>query len=592
MKANPRTPFRLLACAGFIGAACAGWQLAGGSSAASATTSNSGTEARSSKAASRTERSVRESGPPPQARRQIAAIRGISSSKERMQATIALAYSLPASELGDWIDRRWFQSEPGFDLTLFNKIVNQRWQTEDPQGKLKLAMEAGEGYSMGAVESWAKQDPAALLAYFKENPNPNLEYQSLQAIAKANPTLALTRLRELIASGSPDNSGYYGNEALREIAAKAPEALAAALNGLPKNLRLQAEGMLLGKRLESDPTGELRALMQRPDGLTALERAFNTSGDPGKISDVILSDLTALPEQWRGQLGRIADNLINPDNAEKWFRSDFAAAGFTEDQVKNLKQTAIRNLSYQNPEQALKLMGEMELDPKVRENMLRNLFSYGHDAEKNEKMLALLSSDAERETAQKWLDRSSGRSEEVKAETPSEWLEQIQNYDPAKGNSYRYMSILAQWDKDKLAEVASGFRTLPADKKMGVATILAGDDNNSRGDPSLRGEAIRYLILNEAPAKPEEAQANDPFASRPQNATHYASSLAVQWGIKDPEAASQWVQGLPEGNAKLWAQKNLAANWAQYDPDGVQRWLSSFPAASRSEVEKFMKEPQ
>jgi hypothetical protein len=152
------------------------------------------------------------------------------------------------------------------------------------------------------------------------------------------------------------------------------------------------------------------------------------------------------------------------------------------------------------------------------------------------------------------------------------------------------MSILSQWDKEKMSEVAKGFRNLPADKKKAVATMLAGNDNDSRVDPALRGEAIQYLIQNETPAKQEEQDPQDPFGGRRQGAANYASSLAVHWGTKDPEAASQWVQGLPDGDAKLWAQKNLALNWAQYDPDAVKRWLSSFPAPARTEVEKFMKE--
>jgi hypothetical protein len=82
-------------------------------------------------------------------------------------------------------------------------------------------------------------------------------------------------------------------------------------------------------------------------------------------------------------------------NAEKWFRADLAAAGFTEAQAKSLKLTAVQNLTYQNPEQALRLMGEIEVEPKMRENILRNLFGYGHDAAKNEQLLALLANDEE-----------------------------------------------------------------------------------------------------------------------------------------------------------------------------------------------------
>jgi hypothetical protein len=67
-----------------------------------------------------------------------------------------------------------------------------------------------------------------------------------------------------------------------------------------------------------------------------------------------------------------------------------------------------------------------------------------------------------------------------------------------------------------------------------------------------------------------------------------ASQFAVNWSKIDPEAASQWVQSLPAGDAKLWAQKNLAANWTQHDPEAVDQWIKTLPAESRGEVEKFM----
>jgi predicted Zn-dependent protease len=96
------------------------------------------------------------------------------------------------------------------------------------------------------------------------------------------------------------------------------------------------------------------------------------------------------------------------------------------------------------------------------------------------------------------------------------------------------------------------------------------------------GDAIRYLVAQPAAAgnNPQNSS-KDPIAQ--------ASQFAVNWSKKDPEAASQWVQTLPSGDAKLWAQKNLAANWSQYNPEAVDQWIKTLPAASRGEVEKFIK---
>ncbi|WP_367872731.1 hypothetical protein [Luteolibacter sp. Populi] len=594
MNATSRIPSHLLAAVGFAAMACAGWKLAGTSSGDAV--GSVATDVTAAHAATKSSRSVRESGPPPQVRRQLAAIRSAGSPKERMRATIALAYSLPVDELGEWLDKRWFQSEPGFDLTLFNKIANQRWRTEDPQGRLKHAMDSGGGGATEAVAAWAKQDPAAALAWFKDNPNPQLEMGCLTEIAKSDPALALGHLRDIFAGGGGDQSGnYYLNNLLREVIAKSPAALAAAMDSFPTKLRQQADAMLVAQRLKADPDAEIRALMLRPDGLQALQRSANEAGRDLKIGDRILADLASLPDSWRNRLPELAGSLMTAQNAEKWFRTDFAAAGLTEQQGKQLQTSALRQLMYQKPEQMLKLMGEIDFDEDARKTLIQNLFGYGRKPEQNEQLLALLASDEDRALANQFMERNglNGNGPQVTAATPAEWLDQAATYDVKKSGS-AYINILAQWDKAKLEELATGFKNLPADKKLGAARLLAGTGNhNDAGfDPALKGQAIGYLATLPQ-EKPQEGQEEaDPFGNNRQlDPANLASSHAVHWGVKDADAASQWVQTLPEGKAKLWAQKNLAANWVQYDPDAAKQWIGSLPAAARTEVEKFMKNP-
>lgn len=596
-------PFRLLAIAGFAAAAGAGWHMAGGKSAAASTAVQTDTadQVKSAKTGSRTERSVRNAGPPSEAGRKIAAIRSIKSPQERMRATIALAYSLPASELGEWIDKRWFISEPGFDLTLFNKIVNQRWAAEDPQGKLKLALEAGEGYSSTTVLAWAKQDPAGVLAWLKENPNPSAENQALREIAKTDPALALKRLGELaLLQGDGGWGNYYGsNDALQEIAKKSPAVLQAALDGMPLKMRRTAELLLLNERLSADPAGEVRALMQKPDGLRNLGNAMQYGENQEKIGNILLAQLDSLPEAWRKQISQGGMSPISENNAEKWFRADLEAAGFTESQAFNLRTTALSNLSYSKPELAIKLLGEISLDGPQRQSIIENLFSSGPDAEKQQELLASLTEE-DRKLATDYLAKSglAGGSRpdgELKVETPAEWFEAAKNYNPADrySNSYYFTNAMSEWDSQKMAEFATEFRKLPDDLKKGAALVLAGDSHHSEGNRELRGEALRYLMTLPPPPAPE---GTDPTtlmrAHFKQDYSYTASSFAVQWSMKDPDGASQWVQSLPEGDAKLWVQKNLATNWAKYDPDATNAWLGGLPAASRTEIEKFMKNPQ
>lgn len=605
MKADPsKTPLRLLACTGFVATAFAGWHLAGGSAPPAVARQEATMEnAKNAKASTRTDRSVRKDGPSAEARRKIAAIRAIKSPQERMRATIALAQSLPASELGEWIDKRWFISEPGFDLTLFNKIVNQRWQTEDPQGKLKLALESGENYSSSALQGWAKQDPSAVLAWFKENPNRDLETQTLAEIAKTDPALAFSRLRELMLQNPSNGWGggynYYTNETLKAIADKSPQTLTAALDGLPDKLRRQVEGMLLGKRLGEDPAGEIHNLMGKPDGLKSLQAAMNQSGENwDKVSDMILGQLSSMPDSWRQQLGQGALNVVSAQNAEKWFNADFAAAGFTPEQAKSVRLMALQQFVYNKPEQAIKMMAELDLSDQERQSMVTNLFAYGRDAKKTEELLAMLPSDEDRQAANEFMSQNGVSSrdpqEEIKAETPAEWFEAAQGFNPDNGMSYYLAEAMSKWDKSKQAEFAAEFRKLPAEQKRNAALALVGDGDNLGNNPELKGEALGYLLSlpPAAPAEPSDTEGSGMFqVQRQQDYSYAASSFAVHWGMKDPEGATQWIQTLPDGDGKLWVQKNLAANWTKYDPDATQQWLGTLPTTSRTAIEKFMKNP-
>jgi hypothetical protein len=51
------------------------------------------------------------------------------------------------------------------------------------------------------------------------------------------------------------------------------------------------------------------------------------------------------------------------------------------------------------------------------------------------------------------------------------------------------------------------------------------------------------------------------------------------------------VDSLPEGEARLWAQKNMAATWAEYDPEAAARWMQSLPTDTRAAVEEFIRNP-
>ena len=603
MNPFPTRTLQAGAFLGFLTMAAIGWKLADEPAQPTATQPEI-----SARPAERPTRSARRSGPPDAVRQRMAALRAIASPTERLRATMALAKSLPVSEIPAWLDGRWFNAGEGFDLILFNKLLKERWQLEDPEGLLAWSFKNNSSEALSTLTSWAKTDPQRALSYLKEHPNRDLEIQVLTEISKQNPAQALQALGELSAAGKSESGMgyYYLRQLLQQLAKGSPAALETALASLPPALRTQAESALIGNRMATSFDTEIRKLWERPDGWKIFEQLSDNGTDFRKK---IFAELENLPPAWRANLAENSYRYVETKDAEKWVHADLEGFGFTDAQAKNIRSVALSRIASNAPETALKLMADMDLDPTYRQNILARLFG-SLDPKKGQAdaLLAQLGSDEEREQARTYLASQHNVSEPTvsKIEQPADWLTQVAALDSKSeySSSYQYLSMLRSWDAEKITALSSEFKTLPADQKRQVAKLLTSTSGWADNITSFQGDALRYLIANPEP-KPASTE---PLSDLPQllylpdgtlitpadlsaseNATiSQASQFAVNWAKQDPTAASDWVQSLPAGNAKLWAQKNLAANWAQVDPEATDRWLSTLPAADRTQVREFM----
>jgi hypothetical protein len=595
--------------AGFLVMALVGWNLAGKLQTAAEVQSSA---PKITKASEHPGHGTPRSGPSEYAREKMRAIHAAGSPGDRMRATIEMANTLPVSELAAWFTGRWFDSRDGFDLTLFDKIAKQRWMKEDPEGMLQWyiknnqGVKDNQGAALSFLSSWAESDPQRVIGFFKNHPNDRLELMALQGVAKNNPRLALDRLQELIAQGLTTGHpvGYYGQQLMAQLAKNDPASMEALLDSLPAQWRNQAETALVGQKLNASFPEEIRKLWERPDGMMLFQRCYDGTDGTG---DKLISELGNLPSSWKSSISAYYYKFMNSSNAEKWLNADLEGSGFTPEQAKKIQLGAMGKLADQKPETVLKQMGDMDLDESSKKSLISSIFRYSNKTpEKTEELLALLGTEEDRQLARNAMEmRSNSQTiSQIKVEKPAEWLEKAGTMDVNSGNSEQFISMLCQWDKEKISELAGQFRSMPDERKMNVARLLAGRSGFSYDglDSSLRGEAIRYLVTNPDPQdNTQQNHSTDPTAlasSRAQveweqnhstNTTALASCLAVQWAANDPGAASEWVQTLPAGETKLWAQKNLAANWAQYDPAAADQWVKSLPADARSAVQDFMK---
>lgn len=589
MSAISPLSFRGACAAAFAATLLAGWHFTGSPLSGKASDTASGKTV-APENGKRGERAARNHGVPSHVRDTLAAIRA-SAPDQRMRSTIELASTMPLADLAEWLEKRWFDTGEGFDLTLFHKIAMKRWEAEDREGFLAWSLKDDPDGASQLIANWAKEDPALALAFLKAHPDTGLEIRTLSALAATAPKLALDHLCEMIKRGDGQQArNYLNGDLFRQIAQKDPAALEAALDTLPYGWQIQAEGALVSERLKESFTAEMEKLFARPDGWKLFESAMD--GMRG-LPDRILEELPNLPDSWKRNVCENSYRFMNQDNARRWLDLDLDGLGLDKRQQRNLRQNALQNLAFKNPAEALGLLGEFGLDQNVRQNLISNILANNPvmAQEKGEKLIAALGSEEDREIARKLvsMQQDSNGNPRGQITAPDDWLETVSAADT--GNSASYLYMIRGWDKEKQAALSDGFQSMPEDKKLAVAKVIASGSSYGIDTP-LQGDAIRYLVSQPAePAAEAGKGPKEPYSyTRQADPVQAASRYAVELSSKDPDAAARWVQSLPTGDARQWASKNLATNWANYDPDAMQEWVNSLPAGERKEVEAHLKE--
>ena len=583
---KPTLTAGLVAC--FFAALAAGWHL-GGTKPAPPDDPDSDVAPVGSR--SNADRAGKNRGMADSAKRRMAALRAISDPRERLRATHALACSLTPSELAKWLQNRWFDAGPGFDLALFNKLARQRLRDEDPDAFLALAFREDRELAVELLTKMAGDDPAHVLALLRKHPDPEMEMRMLGGLARSNPELALEMLlKSPGVAGDNGIAGSYRFGALGDIARKCPNELEAALSAMPLALRKQAEALLIGARLAGSFGTEIRKLWERSDGWLIFETAVR---DDSKLGAAVVDELANLPPSWRKRIAENPGRFISKESLDKWAATDLEAAGFTKKQAANFRNQLAFRLASGKPETVIQMVNGLETGEIDKRTLLIAVFSgLRTQPEKAESLLAMLASDNDRKTARTFLmpytDDGSYATEAApvqQIEQPADWLAQVAEAAGAKsGMGSDYLSMLATWDAARISNLATQFRDLPNEQKRNIAGVLASDQSSypAKFRP-IQAEAIRYLLAN--PAPPAEGQPNTANGH-----AFEASRLAVSWVADDPAAATEWVGNLPAGEAKQTAQKNLAANWWKYDPKAVERWIAGLPAAERDPVREFIKQ--
>jgi hypothetical protein len=553
--------------AAILASAALGWLLAGGDDPPPAP--------RVSRPPLRERQAANHRGPPAPVQAALQVIREASEPIERLRATIELANSLPVADLEAWLGGHWFDLRGGPEFIVFKDILTTRWQHEDPAGCAAWAMTHDPGLAETTLNAWATRAPQAVLAFFKAHTNDRLEMDTMTAVAAVDPAVALARMRELLAANPATRYPLF---ALRTLAMKVPAELTAVLDTLPPAARNAAESELVGQRLTVDFAGELRRLIEKPDGLWLMVENF---GQVAGAADGLLAHLNALPPEWQQFMVKHPELLLDENHPEKLWRTDLEAAGFSADQVWQLREKVLDRLTTSQPRQVLGWLDEVDLGRRTRRALIEKCLSSASSPAEKTALVALLKSTADRQVATAILEQPAPAPAAAKAPDPGAWLTEAAAWDPEEGSFYSLVEDLDEMSREQLADLEQRFQALPEDQKIKASEALI-DLSGRDFSPTLKGDAIRCLIAS----PPDDQVTASPIKFR----VNLAANHAAQWAQTDPTAAGAWAITLPPGAPKFWAMRNVAATWATYDPTAAKQWVDSLPAADRKEVADYLKQ--
>lgn len=515
---------------------------------------------------------IRKLGPPPEVG---AALRAISSSDdlmERMRSTIALAQSLPLAELERWLKESWFSLREGPELGLFHEVAKERWRSEDPLGYVAWVKEDDPDEGAEILASWIGSDLERFHSYFAEVSDSEFRLDVLEKLASSQPQWALEQALKQAGTISTD----LFEELFRKLASESPETLQRSRDLIPLGARSLVESLLSRVRLEESFDREFDHLLERPDGFRLLfANGLVVEGAGSKV----LARLDEFPTHWKSQLVGALSYFLEDGNLDGWLATDFEGLGFSATEVERMRGTILQTMLQSDPMHALRQLQASGLGERERRKFFENLFFSGSPESFQGEAWKELLSESDLELVAKLENRSRDAGEAVvPLDDPKVWLSKVREGEAADSKYEFNEALNEQWSGPEVAQLAEYFQATQGKERLHLATLLADPDSYEfqQRTAQLRGDAIRAVVV-----AGEQIENSDGVEA--------AAKHAVYWVINEPAKAQQWVEGLPSGEAKKWARRNMAAAWNNYDPEGVSEWITNLPEAAKRDVELHLK---
>ena len=485
-------------------------------------------------------------------------LRESKSRAERLREIVILATNLPAADFERWYEGNHLEFLDGQMEGVFYAILDERWMEADPAGCARWMAKSGRSRMEPFLTRWLEADEAAAIAFVRGKPikaHDRSVIGLVSAMARRDAAKALALFDEF------SSQVTFPREALGEIAKTDRDAVLAHVRDWNKERKLGALTSIAGAWIEKDLPWVVAMLDAEGVGAKGFDDLVNHLGwaTTGKA---ILKNAASLPEGWLEQMSGRWMGPLTAGCEIDWLERQAGVPGIPSELLAKIQVTASAGGFWygERREPGRRLVEEGDWLPvEARVKLAGSLVSaWGDDPD----------------TARAWVQ---GLGE------------------PMKGAAEKG---LAEMEKREAQKAATERRKTPE----GLVEVLAGDlsgislsQTGASWDDGALAHAVKLVgsmdgaraaelvlenrsLLRELPAEVAGSLVKRALSSGDQAASWTPESyrgvceLASQWAGNDPRTAGEWVAGLPAGEARLWAAKNVALQWDRHAPEEVRAW--------------------
>lgn len=440
------------------------------------------------------------------------------------------------------------------------------WSELDPRAALAAAVNLNNGWKLGApllvLESWARRDPTAALAWIRFSAPEKVYAKALSSVipelAKRDPQAAIAALEE-IPPGQRRWTAFSG--AVQQWAGQAPSSAAKYVAGLPATWqRSELMACVSAQWAQKDPDAAFEWSQKLPSGRDREAALVATVSAASQAS----------PDRAAGYVDQLGDPRLFPfipDIMKNWAESDLSAAvqwaqvlWTKTDLAETSNHGPLGQATYSLLQEWCKKdaphaaeFAAALADPAVRQDGIQAVVANwsGKDWQAAQNWANGLASGPARDAALKGLCQGLASWDAPRA------ADFVANLPPGDLQSEAAVELASNWAHKDPQAAAQWVGALPEGKtrERAAATVMemwiaSGSDAEA---------AARWL--QQLPDGPTRNQAAQKF---------------VGWAaLVQPELASAWVNAVKDESERNQQIQVIARRWVLTDPEAARKWIQT-----------------